>query len=77
MNFGLYAYSGSSGGYAGVFSGNVQVSGFLSKLGGGFLIDHPLDPEHKWLRHSFVESPDMMNVYNGNVTNELQRRGRR
>jgi hypothetical protein len=37
-------------------------------LGGGFLIDHPLDPEHKWLRHSFVESPDMMNVYNGNVT---------
>ena len=68
LNFGVYAYSGSPGGYAGVFSGAVQVSGFLSKLGGGFLIDHPLDPEHKWLRHSFVESPDMMNVYNGNVT---------
>ena len=68
LNFGIYAYSGSPGGYAGVFSGAVQVSGFLSKLGGGFLIDHPLDPEHKWLRHSFVESPDMMNVYNGNVT---------
>ena len=68
LNFGVYAYSGSPGGYAGVFSGAVQVSGFLSKLGGGFLIDHPLDPDHKWLRHSFVESPDMMNVYNGNVT---------
>jgi hypothetical protein len=26
-----------------------------------------LDPEHKYLSHSFVESPDMMNVYNGNA----------
>ena len=23
---------------------------------------HPLDPEHKYLSHSFVESPDMMNI---------------
>jgi len=36
--------------------------------GGGFKIDHPLDPENKYLIHSFVESPDMMNLYNGNVT---------
>ena len=28
----------------------------------------PLDPANKYLYHSFVESPDMMNVYNGNVT---------
>jgi hypothetical protein len=27
-----------------------------------------MDPEHKYLSHSCVESPDMMNVYNGNVT---------
>ncbi|HZU27273.1 MAG TPA: hypothetical protein VFA04_17230, partial [Bryobacteraceae bacterium] len=39
----------------------------LSKGGGSFRIDHPLDPENKYLYHSFVESPDMMNVYNGNV----------
>jgi len=39
----------------------------LSKGGGGFKIDHPLDPENKFLSHSFVESPDMMTVYNGNV----------
>jgi hypothetical protein len=32
-----------------------------------FKIDHPLDPENRYLYHSSVESPDMMNVYNGNV----------
>lgn len=52
---------------AGHFYGNVQVNGALSKSSGSFKIDHPLDPENKYLYHSFVESPDMMNVYNGNV----------
>ncbi|MGH9844628.1 MAG: hypothetical protein ACREEM_38400 [Blastocatellia bacterium] len=42
--------------------------GTLSKGGGSFKIDHPLDPENKYLYHSFVESPDMMNIYNGVVT---------
>jgi hypothetical protein len=55
-------------GHAGYFGGSVLVTGNLSKGGGGFKIDHPLDPEGKYLQHSFVESPDMMNVYNGNVT---------
>ena len=48
-------------------SGNVSVYGTLSKGAGSFKIDHPLDPENKYLYHSFVESPDMMNIYNGNV----------
>jgi hypothetical protein len=26
-----------------------------------------VDPANKYLSHSFVESPDMMNIYNGNV----------
>ena len=47
--------------------GNAIVTGTLSKGGGTFKIDHPLDPTNKFLYHSFVESPDMMNVYNGNV----------
>jgi hypothetical protein len=55
-------------GHAGYFDGSVHVTGHLSKGGGGFKIDHPLDPEDKYLHHSFVESPDMMNVYNDNVT---------
>jgi len=63
----------SSNGYAGYFSGkafvngNLTVNGQINKLGGNFRIDHPLDPSGTYLSHSFVESPDMMNIYNGNV----------
>lgn len=59
-----------AGGLAGDFTGNVAVSGTLSKGGGSFKIDHPLDPENKYLLHSFVESPDMMNIYNGNIVTD-------
>ncbi|MHC4500493.1 MAG: autotransporter outer membrane beta-barrel domain-containing protein, partial [Planctomycetota bacterium] len=62
-----YFYKEGKGNYAGYFYGNVHVSGTLSKSSGSFKIDHPLDPENKYLQHSFIESPDMMNVYNGNV----------
>jgi len=57
-----------STGWAAWFNGNVDVDGNLSKAGGSFKIDHPLDPANKYLYHSFVESPDMMNIYNGNAT---------
>jgi hypothetical protein len=50
----------------------VEVDGLLSKGAGSFKIDHPLDPANKYLYHSFVESPDMMNIYNGNVTTNAQ-----
>jgi hypothetical protein len=63
---GVFGYSSS--GDAGRFDGNVWVTGNLSKGGGSFKIDHPLDPANKYLYHSFVESPDMMNIYNGNIT---------
>jgi hypothetical protein len=45
--------------------GNLNITGTLSKGGGTFKIDDPIDPLNKYLYHSFVESPDMMNVYNG------------
>ena len=48
--------------------GNTQIVGTLSKSAGSFRIDHPLDPENKTLSHSFVESPDMKNLYDGVVT---------
>jgi hypothetical protein len=54
--------------------GNAEISGSLSKGGGSFKIDHPLDPAGRYLYHSFVESPDMKNVYDGTVT--LDRDGR-
>jgi len=67
-NYGLYARTASTAaGYAGYFSGNVFVAGTLGKSAGGFKIDHPQDPQNKYLSHSFVESPDMKNIYDGNV----------
>jgi hypothetical protein len=63
---GVYGLSDEEG-YAGYFSGKVRVTGNLEKPGGGFKIDHPLDPADKYLNHSFVESPDMKNVYDGVV----------
>jgi hypothetical protein len=59
-------------GPAGLFIGNVRVTGALTKGGGGFRVDHPTDPHNKLLSHSFVESPDMMNVYSGTVTTDGQ-----
>jgi hypothetical protein len=58
-------YGESSSGYAGYFSGKVNITGTLTKAGGAFIIDHPLDPANKYLSHSFVESPDMKNIYDG------------
>jgi hypothetical protein len=56
------------GDFAGKFIGDVDVAGTLTKTAGTFKIDHPLAPTTKWLYHSFVESPDMKNVYDGVVT---------
>ena len=67
--YAIYGTSPVTGkGYAGFFLGRVSIQGTLSKPAGSFKIDHPLDPANKYLLHSFVESPDMMNIYNGNVT---------
>ena len=49
------------------FTRSLHVNGTLSKAAGSFKIDHPLDPANKTLSHSFVESPDMKNVYDGIV----------
>jgi hypothetical protein len=67
---GLGLTDGRTYGLAGLFSGGVYVNGSLAKAGGSFVIDHPTDPANKYLYHSFVESPDMMNIYNGNVVTD-------
>jgi hypothetical protein len=75
---GVFGYSaggpgvlGKSGtGLAGQFLGDVSVTGTLTKGAGSFRIDHPLDPAHKYLQHSFVESPEMKNVYDGIATTD-------
>jgi len=51
-------------------NGNANFTGNISKGGGTFKIDHPLVPTEKYLSHSFVESPDMMNIYNGIIVTD-------
>ena len=65
-----YSVSGDSANLVGnvVITGDLDVSGTVSKGGGSFRVDHPQDPANRYLVHSFVESPDMLNVYSGNAT---------
>ncbi len=74
--YGVYGSAGGKEGtkYAGYFQGNVHVQGALSKTSGSFLIDHPLDPYNKTLRHSFVESPEDLCLYRGKA--KLDSKGR-
>lgn len=72
INYGMYATllsGGSPSSYAGYFGGNLYATSASSSIK-AFKIDHPQDPENKYLYHSSVESPDMMNIYNGNVVTD-------
>jgi hypothetical protein len=71
-NIALYGYTSNPGlpnEYAGYFYGTIYALSATSSVK-AFKIDHPLDPENKYLYHSSVESNDMMNIYNGNVTTD-------
>ena len=46
-------------------TGDASVVGALSKGSGSFVIDHPINPKNWLLFHSFVESPDVKNIYDG------------
>jgi hypothetical protein len=63
--FAFGVWGKSTSGFAGTFEGAVQVLGTLTKSGGGFQIDCPGKETDCYLRHSFVESSDMKNVYDG------------
>lgn len=54
-------------GYAVYASGDFAATGVKS-----FRIDHPFDPENKYLIHFASESPFPQNFYNGNVTTDAQ-----
>jgi hypothetical protein len=50
-------------GYGVYASGRFGASGTKS-----FRIDHPDDPENKYLLHYSIESPEVLNAYSGKVT---------
>jgi hypothetical protein len=64
---GIGIFARSDSGRAAFLRGSVSIVGRLYKTAGSFKIDHPLDPANKYLYHSFVESPDMKNIYDGVV----------
>ncbi len=64
---GVYGETASRGGFGGYFQGNVQVIGTLSAGSKNFKIDHPLDPAHKYLTHSCIESSEQLNLYTGDT----------
>jgi hypothetical protein len=49
-------------------TGDVAVTGALSKGSGSFKIDHPLKPDTHHLVHSFIEGPQADLYYRGRVT---------
>ncbi|HBS85987.1 MAG: hypothetical protein A2W91_08475 [Bacteroidetes bacterium GWF2_38_335] len=60
---GVYGVSNDGTGY-GVFSdSDFGCSGTKS-----FVIDHPQDPQNKFLKHFCMESPEVLNVYRGTIT---------
>jgi hypothetical protein len=68
-NYGVYGEgSGGTTNYAGWFQGDVNVTGTLYGGTAARRIDHPLDPENKYLVHAGVQSSEAVNVYSGNVT---------
>ncbi len=60
------------GGYGLLVRGSAHIAGNLSKAGGTFKIDHPQNPYNKYLSHSYVESPEMINVYSGNAVTDKE-----
>jgi hypothetical protein len=45
--------------------GDINVEGTIEANDKTFIIDHPIDPKNKILRHSNVESNQIMNFYDG------------
>ncbi|CAG0935026.1 hypothetical protein TFLX_03850 [Thermoflexales bacterium] len=77
-SFGVWGISHN--GYAGYFTGKVEVTtnliaGGSLAVGGNFSaggvkafkIDHPLNPDQQYLYHYAIEAPDVQNMYNGRI----------
>lgn len=68
VGYGVLGWGQGGGGRYGVFSqGDFGANGNKS-----FRIDHPADPENKYLLHYSSESPTPQNFYVGNVVTDAQ-----
>ncbi|MCB0730174.1 MAG: hypothetical protein KDC88_03995 [Ignavibacteriae bacterium] len=65
---GTAIWGSSQFGYAGYFEGPVYSTIGFTGPAASSKIDHPLDPTNKNINLAYLQSPEMMNVYNGNVT---------
>ncbi len=68
LAFGVWGRS--STGWAGYFSGDVQVTGTLGSSAAAFTVDHPQDPSGRLLSQAYVASDEMLSTYSGNVTTD-------
>ncbi|MBX7133524.1 MAG: hypothetical protein K1X67_12695 [Fimbriimonadaceae bacterium] len=80
---GVYAFAGGTGtfnyGVRGQASGATTTSYGVYSVGDmgtsgakAFVIDHPLDPANKYLRHFCAEGPEPTNQYSGIVTTDAK-----
>ena len=53
--------------WAGLFEGDVRITGELVNSSSVVSLDNPLDPENKYLNHANIGSSEMLNVYSGNA----------
>jgi len=60
---GVYGQASGNNSYGVFSSGDMGASGTKS-----FVIDHPSDPENKYLKHYTSEGPEPLNIYRGRVT---------
>jgi hypothetical protein len=74
-NTGVLAYGSEYGLYASTIVGwgvwcndDMKVTGTINPAAVVQQIDHPLDPEHKWLSQSLISSGEALNVQSGTVT---------
>lgn len=70
--YGTFGDGGTNNGVVGI-GDNYGVYSF-GRLGASglktFRIDHPLDPENKWLMHYSSEGPEPLNIYSGAITTD-------
>lgn len=65
-DFHVYSYGSKPGDIYGM--GALYMTGDVNGAAKNFLIDHPLDPVNKYLKHTSIESNEVLNLYRGTET---------